>query len=207
MSARKNDSGPSALPRLMLVTDRHVTAGRDLVDVIEATCRAGLRFVQVRERDLPGDVLRELVLDVLDVVPAGTLVVVNGRAEVAQECGCGVHLPAAAPFPDPLPALWGRAVHDEKETRRSVSAGARYLVTGSIYTTPGRPDKPPAGPELVGRIAAVSRGVPVFAIGGIDATRVADVRAAGAHGVAVRRAILSAADPAAAVQELLAALG
>ena len=192
-----------SLPRLMLVTDRHFTNGRDLVDVIAEACTAGLRFIQVRERDLPGRIVRDLVRDLLDVVAPGTHIVVNGRAEVAEETGCGLHLPAAAPYADPLPALWGRAVHDEKEARRAVSGGARYLVVGTIFPTPSKPQDPGTGVGLIERIVAVARDVPVFAIGGVDAGRVAEVRSAGAYGVAVRRAILSAREPAAATRELL----
>jgi len=54
-------------------------------------------------------------------------------------------------------------------------------------------------------VAAVA-SVPMIAIGGIDPTNVASVCAAGAHGVAVIRAILGATDPAAATRTLLAAL-
>jgi thiamine-phosphate pyrophosphorylase len=48
--------------------------------------------------------------------------------------------------------------------------------------------------------------VPVFAIGGIGPERAATVVGTGAHGVAVRTAILAAADPAAAARALSAAL-
>ena len=48
--------------------------------------------------------------------------------------------------------------------------------------------------------------MPVIAIGGITAARVPELLAAGAHGVAVVGAVSDAADPAAAVRQLLAAL-
>ena len=46
-------SPAGALSRLMLVTDRLETRGRDLVDVVEAAVAGGVGLVQVRERDLP----------------------------------------------------------------------------------------------------------------------------------------------------------
>jgi thiamine-phosphate pyrophosphorylase len=58
---------------------------------------------------------------------------------------------------------------------------------------------------VLGNVAAVA-SVPMVAIGGIDPTNVASVCAAGAHGVAVIRAILAATDPAAATRTLLATM-
>lgn len=194
------------LSRLMLVTDRHVTAGRDLVDVIEDACRGGLRLIQLRERDLPADAIAELVEDLRAVVPADVTLLVNGRPDLAVELGCGVHLSSAAPQPDlVLPQPWGRAVHDEEEARRALSAGAGYLVAGTIYPTPSKPGFAGRGLAFVEAIVDLADPVPVFAIGGIELTRVAEVRAAGAHGIAVRRAILEAASPAEAARRLLAA--
>ena len=57
------------------------------------------------------------------------------------------------------------------------------------------------------RVAAAAGAVPVFAIGGVDEGRIAELREAGAYGAAVRRAVLGAADPAAAARRLLRALG
>ena len=46
---------------LTLVTDRTQTGGRDLVTVISECLAAGLPAVQVREKDLSGGSLAELV--------------------------------------------------------------------------------------------------------------------------------------------------
>jgi thiamine-phosphate pyrophosphorylase len=58
-------------------------------------------------------------------------------------------------------------------------------------------------------VAAVASAVdvPVIAIGGITADRVAELRAAGAHGVAVVAAVNAAPDPYLAALELFKALG
>ena len=86
------------------------------------------------------------------------------------------------------------------------ASGADFVIFGPIFETPSKVAYgAPQGVEALGSIVANTR-VPVLAIGGIDATNVAAVRAAGAHGVAVIRAILGATDPAAATRTLLAAL-
>ncbi len=50
---------PSIDFRLYLVTDRHQTMGRPLLSVVRRAVRAGVRAVQLRERDLP---TRELLV-------------------------------------------------------------------------------------------------------------------------------------------------
>jgi thiamine-phosphate pyrophosphorylase len=47
---------------------------------------------------------------------------------------------------------------------------------------------------------------PVFAVGGLDAQNAAGALAAGAHGVAVIRAVMAARDPGAAARALVGAL-
>ncbi len=204
---RPGSSGP--LPSLMLVTDRHATRGRDIVDVVAAACGGGLRLVQVRERDLPALAVRDLVLDIHDAVPPGTLILLNGRPELALELGCGMHLSSAAPLPPDgeRPEPWGRAVHDAAEAASASAAGATYLTAGTIFPTPAKPGFAGKGLPFLRQIVEAANGVPVYAIGGVDEERIADLRGAGAYGVAVRRVILEASRPGEAVRRLLAALG
>ena len=74
-------SGPATLdlPRLMLVTDRRRTRGRDLVPCVAQAVSGGVGLVQVREPDLPDDELRELVRRIRDAVGTRTTIVVNGE--------------------------------------------------------------------------------------------------------------------------------
>jgi thiamine-phosphate pyrophosphorylase len=192
----------------MLVTDRHETGERDLVDVVAAAVSGGVGLVQVRERDLPEPEVEALIrrlIERLDATPARLLV--NGRAALAQALGIGLHLPAAAPSAGPArPQLYGRAAHDEVEVRRALAEEVSYLVLGPVFATGSKPGHPGAGLETLARLTAISAPTPVFAIGGLTPERVGSVLAAGAHGVAVRTAILGAPDPAHAARELVEAL-
>lgn len=182
----------------MLVTDRLETRGRDLVDVVEAAVAGGVGLVQVRERDLPEAEVAALVRAILERLRERPVkLLVNGHAALARALGVGLHLPAAAPPPaSPRPPLCGRAVHDEAEARRALAEQASYVVVGPVFSTGSKPGHPGTGADALARLAGIVTPVPVFAIGGFSPERVATAIGAGAHGVAVRSAILGAPDPA-----------
>jgi thiamine-phosphate pyrophosphorylase len=191
----------------MLVTDRRETGARDLIDVVEAAVAGGVGLVQVRERDLPEAALEDLLGRLLDRLRgSGARLIVNGRPALARALGIGLHLPAAAPpVMSPL-SLTGRSVHDEDEARRARGESVSYVVAGPVFPTGSKPGHPGAGADLVARLDGILVPTPIFAIGGLTPERVGAVLRRGAHGVAVRSAILGAAEPARAARAFLDAL-
>jgi thiamine-phosphate diphosphorylase len=205
-AARGQLAGP--LPRLMLVTDRFETHGRDLVDVVEAAVAGGVGLVQVRERDLAETEVATLLRRMIERLRGMPVhLVVNGRPALAHAVGVGLHLPAAAALPaGGRPAIWGRSVHDEDEARRARTERVTYVVAGPIFPTGSKPGHPGAGLALLARLGRIVGPIPMFGIGGLTPERVGAVLEAGAHGVAVRSAILGAAEPARAAGAFAKAL-
>jgi len=199
---------------LYLVTDRHQTGGRPLVPLIEQAVAGGLRAVQLRERDLDTRSLLELARDVqMATRPRGAVLLINDRVDLVLACGAdGVHLRS-----DSLPVAVARrllgdarvigvSVHSAEEAARAESEGADFVVLGPIYDTPSKREYgAPLGLRPLKEAARRCR-IPVLAIGGLTAARVAEVRRAGASGVAVLSAILSAPSAEPATRQLLAAL-
>ena len=195
-----------------------VTPGTVDDGVLEATrvaLGAGAPLVQVRSK-APSD--RQRWVDAVAIqrlcAASGARCVVNDRADVAQAVSAhGVHV-GDDDLPVPVVrrilgpgAVVGVTCRDVDAARRAVDEGASYLGVGPAYTTTtkaGLPD--PLGPAGISRVAAAV-SVPVIAIAGVDATRVPELLDAGAHGVAVVNAVFAAVNPAAAVAELLSALG
>lgn len=165
--------------------------------------------MQVREKRGPASRLRETVLSLLPAVREhGARLLVNDRVDVALSCSAdGVHLPGAGLTPTQARELLGPektvgvSVHGLDEARAAIEAGADYVTFGHVHPTSSKPGSTPAGIE---RLAEVVEGVeaPVLAVGGIDASNVDEVMSAGAAGVAVISALLSAPDPRSATLRL-----
>jgi thiamine-phosphate pyrophosphorylase len=197
-------------PALLLVTDRH-QARLPLADVVRAALAAGCRWVSVREKDLSDDDQIALALTLLPIARRyGARLTLHGDAALAKACGGdGVHLPAGS---DPAASrallgpdkLIGVSLHTITEAEAIDASVVDYAIAGPAFETPS---KPGYGPEIghkgLAEIAAVAP-VPVLAIGGLNATRAAEVLAAGPVGIAVMGSIMRAVDPGQEVKALLA---
>ena len=199
-------------PPLLIVTDRH-QARRPLAAILAAALKAGCRWVSLREKDLPQDEQIVLARQLLLMTrAAGARLLMHGEASLAKLAGSdGVHLPAGADRPAARAILGpgkivGVSIHTVTEAEAIDPACVDYALAGPAFETPS---KPGYGPEI-GRkglleIARAAR-VPVLAIGGINAGRIAELIAAGAAGVAVMGGVMRAADPGQEAAGLIASL-
>jgi thiamine-phosphate pyrophosphorylase len=190
------------LPRLHAVTDERIARRPDLDALARALAGAGgaALALHARGRALTGLEHYRLAVRLGACTPA--LLFVNDRLDVALAAGAaGVQLGRGGLAPADarrLHAEWwiGRSVHDLPEAAAARAAGADYLLLGPVYRTASHPGRAPLG---VATVAAVARlGLPVIAIGGVTPERIAELRAAGAYGVAAIRALWDAADAAGA---------
>jgi thiamine-phosphate diphosphorylase len=198
-----------SLPRLMLVTDRHLMQP-DFDSALESALHGGARLVQLREKNLSDDRALALAKRVAGRCDdSGAQFLINNRVEVAREIGVGVHFPEreieniASTRSNGV--LIGASVHSLAAAQRAQKCGADYLFFGSVFETASHPESTPAGLEALREITA-RVSIPVFAIGGISVDNARLCLDAGAHGVAVIRAVWQAPDVARAVRELLVIL-
>jgi thiamine-phosphate pyrophosphorylase len=194
-----------------LLADRHlylVTPVRpDFAAFLGAAVRGGVDVIQVRERSLTDGALLDVLVEARAVTAArGVPFGVNDRPDLAVLAEADfVHvgqddIPVEAARSFGLPV--GLSTHAPGEID---AARSDYIAVGPVHATPTKEGRPAVGLELV-RYAAANAKLPWFAIGGIDASTVADVVAAGATRIAVVRAIVEAEDPETAAHELRAAL-
>jgi thiamine-phosphate pyrophosphorylase len=198
------------LPRLHAITDAAVLAAPDFGIRAAAIAAAGPAVaLHARDRSANGAALARAAERMLALArPPEAAVFVNGRPDLAAAIGAtGLQLGAGDLAVGDARAIFaagwiGCSVHDAAEAEAAVAEGADFLLVGSVYPSATHPDRAPAGLELVRETVRLGR--PVIAIGGMDATRAAAAREAGAYGVAAITALWHADDPAAAALALLA---
>jgi len=196
---------------LVVITDPRHGEGRTLREVVRASLRGGAPCVQLRLKDGGGREMLEAARALLEETrAAGALLFVNDRLDVALAAGAdGAHLGQddlpveAARAISPPGFLLGVSAETPALARAAERAGADYVGVGPVVATPSKGDAGPAiGTEGVAAVRAAV-AIPVVAIGGIDLGNSAQVAAAGAHGVAVIRAVMQADDPEGATRRLL----
>ena len=100
------------------------------------------------------------------------------------------------------PEGWlGISTHDLDQVREAERSGADYLGFGPVYPSPTKGYREGLS---IARLHEAIRAteLPVFAIGGIDESRIPELRTAGCNRIAVSSCILQSADPKAAAQSL-----
>jgi len=194
---------------------------RALSGVVREALAGGAPTIQLRLKSASARELLEAAQTLMPIVrSAGALFIVNDRLDVALAAGAdGVHL-----GPDDLPVKDVRRVADARsgvadtfivgystdttdEAARAEAEGADYLGVGAVYETANKSD---AG-DVIGlkglRRVVKAVSIPVVAIGGITPERAPAVAKTGACGSATIGAVMSAAEPAEAVRELLLPFG
>ncbi len=176
----------------------------------EAAVRAGVKIVQLRMKHASReDILREGREMRRVTAGTGTLFIVNDDPSIASEVGAdGVHVgqgdmaPAEVRSRYPELKVVGLSTHNMEQVRASNGQPIDYIGVGPVYATPTKdiPD-PTLGLDTMSQMIAAATH-PAVAIGGIDASRLPDVIAAGARNYAVVRAVCQSEDPYAAILKL-----
>jgi thiamine-phosphate pyrophosphorylase len=195
---------------LCYVTDRHsldVAAGQNreaaLARRIENAVRAGVDWVQIREKDLPARDLLDLTRTAIRAChnlskQREVRILVNDRCDVAWAAGAaGVHageksLPVRA-LVDARRAsglanfLVGASCHLIDGVRSAAADGADYVFFGPVFATPSKAGLGP--PQGLAKLAEACKtvSIPVIAIGGITIETTAACCEAGAAGIAAIR--------------------
>lgn len=200
------------LPRIWIITDPDHPDGpvAPLRRALES-CPPGLVGVQLRAHGVPDRQLIEWGLELRALTQAqGCALAVNRRIDVAEIVGAdGVHLPESGlPLRDvrehwPAIHLLGVSRHDSVGLAAAERGGATYAYLSPVFTVPGK--AAPIGIHGF-RDAIADVDIPTYALGGIEAEDLNALLAAGAFGVALRRAIYSSDSPEESLSRFLSAL-
>lgn len=196
-------------PMLYVITDSTYHTPETLCDAVEQACQGGATLIQLREKDA-GDrdclALAQRVKKITDFFQVP--LIIDDRIGVVMACdAAGVHVGA-----DDLPVsvcrqllgadkIVGATAKTVEAAKAAFTDGASYLGTGAIY---------PTTTHVATRITPVSvlneicRAVPipVIAIGGLNAENMDVLQDSPISGIAVVSAVMKAANPRAATEEL-----
>jgi thiamine-phosphate pyrophosphorylase len=191
------------------------------MEKIAAVARAGVNWVQIREKDLSARQLSALTQEALRCMPraaddraSATRILVNDRVDIAlTEGAAGVHLGERSLPVDEVRRfvqsrisvkdfLVGVSCHSLESAEAAAAGGADYVFFGPVFATPSKAGF--GAPHGVGRLTKICRSVPipVLAIGGMTLENAASCLTAGAAGIAAIRLFQDAPDPAEAVEAL-----
>jgi thiamine-phosphate pyrophosphorylase len=195
--------------RLYVLIDGRATP-EEFESLVRALVAAGVHAIQLRDKRLDDRQMLQRARSLREMTRgAGVLCVVNDRPDLAAATHAdGVHvgqeeLPVkevrAIVGPD---ALIGVSAHSIEQARQAVLDGANYLGVGPTFPSTTKHFDQFPGLDLLRAVAAEIR-LPAFAIGGIDRDNLAQVLSTGVARIAVSGAVCNAADPGAAVRDLL----
>jgi thiamine-phosphate pyrophosphorylase len=182
-----------------------------LLAKIAEAARAGIDYIQLREKDLPTRELEQLAVDALRKIHEAALhsgrtpkLLINFRTDVALAVGAdGVHLRSRDVNAEIVRRVWaqceagtpalrtpGTAVvavscHSPAEVHEAKKRGADFAVFAPVFEKKDAPGVRPSG--LVPLREACQAGIPVFALGGVTVQNAPACIEAGAAGIAAIR--------------------
>ena len=182
----------------------------------ERACRGGVRWVQLRVKNQPYAIWKQLALETQAVARRyGATLLINDNPRLAQDIGAdGVHLGQADMPPAEARAMLGATfiiggtANTFADVQRHAAAGVDYVGLGPFRFTSTKEKLSPilglAGyADILRQCRAAGLVVPIVGIGGVMLADVPALLETGLHGVAVSGAIGAAAEPSAAAAQFV----
>lgn len=187
---------------IICVTNRALCK-EDFLERIEKIAREHPKGIILREKDLSEqtEIYAELAKEVFAICNQyHTPCILHSFVEVAKELNCSaIHLP----FPT-LQRLsekdrryftvFGASCHSVEEAKEAQRLGCTYIIVGHIFETDCKKGIAGRGLSFLQEVCkAVS--IPVYAIGGISAKNINEVRKAGAAGACIMSGFMTCEEP------------
>ncbi|MFC2008577.1 thiamine phosphate synthase [Chloroflexota bacterium] len=197
---------------LYVIVDLKVVGSRSPIEVAGQAARGGAAVIQLRDKTSPRAHVLGVAREMMNICDEhGVLFVVNDYVDIAAAIGApAVHVGQsdipidAARRLLPLGSIVGVSCHSMEDVLRARASGADYVAVGSVFPTVQKENPIVVGTGLVFWAREQIPGVPLVAIGGIDATNVADVVSAGADAVALIGAVVGKTDVLGATKDMVA---
>ena len=178
------------LPGLYLVSGADPHQTDQFLERLEASLQQGLKLMQLRAHELSDEAYRELLQAALAICHRhGARLLINRPGDPSGWLGQadGIHLNRHQLMKltqRPIDSGWiGASCHNPQELNRAETLGLDYALLSPVRKTLSHPEAQALG---WGQFAAWVEltNLPVYALGGMDPSMLAEARAHGAQGVA-----------------------
>lgn len=176
---------------ILCVTNRKL-CNEDFFARIEKVALAKPNAIILREKDLPENEYRSLAISAMEICDRYNVrCILHTHAQVARELMAPVHLPMPILRSiDTSGLIFGASCHLLDEAVEAERKGASYITAGHIFATDCKKGLPGRGIEFLHNICnAVS--IPVYAIGGINASNIRQIVETRAKGACVMSGAMS----------------
>jgi thiamine-phosphate pyrophosphorylase len=201
---------------LYYITDRTAFPGdeptrrRRLLEKVTEAARAGIDYIQLREKDLPTRDLESLAREAVRIMAQlrtesrelRTGLLINSRTDIALAVGAdGLNLRSQDISPQEARTIWESACgagvssardpvvavscHSPAEVARAAANNATFAVFAPVFEKKDSPATRPVG--LVALREAAKEKIPILALGGITLENAHSCLEAGAAGIAAIR--------------------
>ena len=179
------------LPTLYAISNAAELGVEPFLTRLQGKLDAGLRLIQLREKNLARDALRQLALRVVAMAHAcGAKVLLNSDVTLAQEVGAdGVQLTSiqlARLKRRPAIEWCAASCHNAEELRLAEALGCDFALLSPVFPTESHPGAPHLGWDSFALIAA-GASIPVYALGGLKQEDMQTAWQHGAHAIALLR--------------------
>lgn len=198
---------------LYAIVDPESAPKGDVLLLARQVVEGGASWVQLRAKRLPDAALLTLARTLVELCGDRAKVIINDRPDIAAQSGAaGVHMGQqdlagvdARSLLNPGQLL-GVSTHHLSQVEAAVGQGADIIGFGPVWLSGTKQGHAPVtGLDALADAVRAAKGIPVVAIGGVDASRARACIQAGASMVAVIGALAYAPDPKAAAANILAA--
>ena len=195
---------------LYVVTDEGLSFGRSHQEIAKQAVLGGATIIQLRDKERDALDLFHIAQDICAITrPAGALCIINDRLDIALGAGAdGLHLGqgdlpvAVARRLAPSPFIIGASVGSVLQAKLAEQDGADYVALSPVFSTGSKSDAGSGHGISMLREIVHAVTIPVIGIGGITLSNLSELFDAGACGVAVISAVVSAPDIEAAARAM-----
>ncbi|MGL5616607.1 MAG: thiamine phosphate synthase [Sarcina sp.] len=167
---------------LYLVTDSDILKDRDFYEAVEEALKAGVKVIQLREKNLEGRLFLEKAMNLRVLTRKyNTKLIINDRVDIAILCDAdGVHVGQNDIAVEKVRKLIGSdkiiglSVANLEEAKVAKESSVDYLGVGAIFNTSTKLDARAVSNEQLREIKAIT-SLPIVAIGGLTLENISEI--------------------------------